>query len=894
MREDGKGLGDGLQKPVGNKGMGVSNPGGEVRNGRYSSEEVRKGFQFPSKKNLQKIYWDVYGANREDANQEDSKGQEGGEEEEDYERQREKEEASKHKLIRGRLIKAKTVIFLLRTWMFMRSSLWMWPLLSIATNFVIGSALSSIDIYPDEEHGYTIFFRGSASDAGSILTFVGSFVMALTGTVFSLAIVAFQVAAVNYSPRVLNDLMRNSATKVVLATFLGTVAYSYACLLTVKDTERSHYSPVFAVNFMLLHLFCVIVALVYYLDFVVRSLSVAKLLDDITWNTIHAASHLTSNVEKHCTDEGTEDIDLEVELPMVPRNNSYSIYAVESGYLVQISEQATAYVAESHDVVIRFRPKIGEFITANTPIAWVWKHGAAGRNSLRLYAIDDHEREMLTRQLNKCLFLGPRRSVTQDIGFGFKQLTDIALKGLSPGVNDPTTACEALDRMEKVFALLSTSYLNHSLLSKADISSSPALRASRVNVTVDRGVDPEELLVVIPRASFEDLLDLGVHPIRWYGKKDVTVCRRLLYMLGSAGSLIAPFGSRMKTRMAAIERHIETVVNSALESFGRASPEFDAVLYAAQHAYFLIHGGKTARVRDFDSSESSSDSDEEQNNRAEKVAESNRTTTNNMSYFASDDPEDADPQDPKEETGSKPPSGDPTDEKEEDRRPSRTAHEEKANLRADSTAQQIVDGDRSAEEDGQDPCVFEDVKASEQEEHREKESQDSEAKSQENDGDRKKDNRVWEDKRRESSRNSDDDCAEDPEGDVSSDSAPVVFEDIKAREAKKNDKSEHSKAKKKAKAEQEDSDESSGLKREASTASGSKNSSNHEVQEEKEQTTAEEDETSDSEEKTHKSEEETKNGTENDNNNDYSHSENEDGKRMTKHDILKQTRDHED
>mmetsp|Transcript_10430 Transcript_10430/g.27757 ORF Transcript_10430/g.27757 Transcript_10430/m.27757 type:complete len:737 (-) Transcript_10430:386-2596(-) len=582
---------------------------------------------------------------------------------------------------------------------YLRTSLWTWPVASIFINYAIGTTLSaaSVRIEKDGVLGYTFLFHGSPAQCAAILTYVGGFSIAITGTVFSLSIVAFQVAGVVYSPRVMQTFMRQNSTRAALATFLGTFSFSYAALMTVKDEDDDQFAPILAVNVLALYILAVVVALVYYLDYTVNAMTVAKILDEVAVDTIAAAKREHSVLDiaaakdmqkarrrssaevgnnkpgtrstamnsstgdaglcgpelkqrdsdslkselmrksagagagvgtragagaKACgvnvksdkpriqaaraaagsagrneigdTDD-SDDVDLDdiVNLPVVPPH-AYNVTALTTGYLISIDAKSVVDIAKAHHLVMRFRPRAGEYIVEDTTIAWVWRR-SDHRDEQQIFPA---ELDSIATQLTWCVSIGPRRSVEQDIPFGIKQIVDIALKALSKGAFDPSTAVEALDRMERLFAVLILREMNPKLLNDSG-------EVHGIFHCHDEG-HHARVVVAIPTTSFEQNLDRALDPFRAYGSHDVTVARRMLYLLGTVGSLVAHLGSkRVGSRLRALDRHIELILEQSLSGVSETSAEREAILSAAAHAYHILHGGKSHRVRAFSRSHDS-------------------------------------------------------------------------------------------------------------------------------------------------------------------------------------------------------------------------------------------------------------------------------------------------
>ncbi|KAA8495494.1 Uncharacterized protein FVE85_1649 [Porphyridium purpureum] len=486
--------------------------------------------------------------------------------------------------------RARVTLWLTRALEYFENSLWTLPIISITVNFIVGALIASVgEGNIQTGNGYKWWFNGTADDALTIFTYVGGFVISLTGTVFSLCIVAFQVAGVTYSARLLTGLMSRRPTKIVLCIFLGTFAYSYAGVMCTQTDTEMPFVPSVAVNVMVIHVVAVVLGLVYYLHYVVTSMNVSVLMDNVATDTLATIPQIHDSLNKLTMFEqdlersekhGPYQLDEIIGLPMVPPG-ALQIVSEKSGYLRSVSEVYLTRMANASGFVIRLRPRIGEYITFGTLMAWLWFPGKSTEALSRSY------RRRLEKDVRACFRYGFNRSILQDVEFGLHQITDVALKALSPGVNDPTTATEALDRHERLLS---------------DIA------ARRCDPRIIRAKHGDfRVLVAIPRPSFNALIDSVAHPLRKYGVPDVYVARRLQYMLGAVGRRVnqevalvqGAKKMRLSSRIQRVEYHLSLVLDEAKRKHGENSAEFEAITYATEHAFFLIHSGKTEIVRSY-------------------------------------------------------------------------------------------------------------------------------------------------------------------------------------------------------------------------------------------------------------------------------------------------------
>jgi uncharacterized membrane protein len=165
------------------------------------------------------------------------------------------------------------------------------------------------------------------------------------------------------------------------------------------------------------------------------------------------------------------------------------VTSVDDGRLTELARDAHA--------IFQVVPMVGDFVPNGAPLLRVWLRGTA----------PDHD--SLASQLEAAVQVGPERTMTQDAAFGFRQLVDIAERALSPGVNDPTTAVQAIDELHDLLRRLAT-------------------RAIPSPVRVD---EEGSLLFLLPRPSWGEYVALAVDEIRQYGSGSIQVARRLRYLL---------------------------------------------------------------------------------------------------------------------------------------------------------------------------------------------------------------------------------------------------------------------------------------------------------------------------------------------------------------------------
>jgi len=372
-------------------------------------------------------------------------------------------------------------------------SLWVLPSIAALVALVAGSALSLVHVGPDSALA-PLVFQGTADDARALLIGIAGTVVTVIALVLGLTVVALQLSSTQFSPRLLRNFLRDRPNQRVLGVFVATFAYSAAGLYTVGVSAGSRTTeyPRLAVSVAILLLFASLAMVVYFADHLAHSIQIDAIMLSVERAALVVA-------------EGRLGSD-ESPVP-VPPEWAVRLVARRSGYVQTVHPEAVLPLARREGVVVRLRPRVGEHVVAGTTLAWVW------RASPDLPAPDPAP---FDRELDAAVRVGFERTLEQDVGFGLRQLVDIACKALSPAVNDPYTAIQAIHHLSVLFCALAARPLG------ADVARDPSGAAA----------------VVVPGRSFGEHLAIGCGLIRRYGSREPTVASALLGLLADCASVV--------------------------------------------------------------------------------------------------------------------------------------------------------------------------------------------------------------------------------------------------------------------------------------------------------------------------------------------------------------------
>lgn len=377
-----------------------------------------------------------------------------------------------------------------------RSRLWPVPVIGVVTAAATGVLLSDFDAHFDGRLPATIaeyLFGGGPAAARGVLSTIAASMITVTSLTFSLTLVTLQLASGQFSPRLLRTFARDRFVQRTLALFVATFVYALTVLRAVRSGRAGQPDFVPRVSVSLAYLLALVsaVSLVVFLGHLVRQIRVETILETVQAESIKVADAMFN-----------EFGDAEADKPApTPPPDAVAVTAERTGFLLGVDEQLLVGAVARVDGVVAMDRMPGEWLVAGTPIALAWP--AAGGK------FDAEALASIHRSLAEAVRTGEERTQVQDIAYGLRQLTDVAIKALSPGINDPTTAVHVL---------------GHSSALLCDFAE------RRLGPTVHRDDDGEARVVII-RPELGDLLELAVAQPRRYGAADAQVQAGLLRLL---------------------------------------------------------------------------------------------------------------------------------------------------------------------------------------------------------------------------------------------------------------------------------------------------------------------------------------------------------------------------
>jgi len=349
-------------------------------------------------------------------------------------------------------------------------------------------------------------YDGGATGARTLLGAVASSTIGVAGTVFSITIAALSLAAGQMGPRLLRNFIRDRGNQITLGAFLGTFSYALVVLRSVRTHDEGAFVPHLALSVGIVLAFGCVVTLVYFVGHMASRINVDTVIGLVSEDLGSAFRRLTT--EKRQPEPSPDSF----------WSDATPVTDTRRGYLQQLGETGLANWAAEHNTSLRLLVRPGHYVFPGAPIAVMMPPVEGADAAIR-----------------NATALGPQRVSSADLEFAVRQLVEVAVRALSPGVNDPHTAMSVLDRLGAGLCDIVPLHLPNGV----------HLRDDRV-------------ALMVPAIQYDGLLDAMFHMIRQAAASNAAVLIRMLEVLTSVVS-----SERDHLRMGSLQRHANLVVGAA-------------------------------------------------------------------------------------------------------------------------------------------------------------------------------------------------------------------------------------------------------------------------------------------------------------------------------------------
>jgi uncharacterized membrane protein len=395
-------------------------------------------------------------------------------------------------------------------WNDLQSSLWFRPAAATLLAMILATVITTLDQMPYVSA--PALLRIGADSARAVLAAIAGATLAVVGMIFSILMVALVLASQQFSPRILRNFIRDRISQDVLSIFIGTFVYSLLVLARISEHEDRIFTPVLSVTGAILFAIIATGAFIFFIDHITKTIRANYMIADINRQTETLLNRLYAQevvLQPPAVDE---------EKPSWEAAEATAIGARRPGYIQSIDYATLVRVAQDYEIVVEVERMVGDFV--------------AREGEILSFLPAQKMSQTLLDDLHNTFDIGTERTLFGDVLFGIRQLVDIALKAISPAINDPTTATNCID------------YLSNLLIQVARQSDFQREYRDREG----------RLRVIAPRPTFAMMLDSAFNQIRHYSPSEVTITLRLLDALNEIAQ-----ATNLPERHTALWRHASMI-----------------------------------------------------------------------------------------------------------------------------------------------------------------------------------------------------------------------------------------------------------------------------------------------------------------------------------------------
>ena len=400
------------------------------------------------------------------------------------------------------------------TWDRLKVSFWFTPLVMSLGAVVLVWAMNWLDRRIPNEllQNSNLVLSGSADQARATLVSMATSILTTAGVVFTLLTLPLSTVAAQYGSRLLRLFLSDRITQFVLGMFVGTFVYCITAATSIPSAEAALEAPQVLVTVGLLLMmatFGSLILLVQHISTMLQAPQIAaaagaellevvqsEVLDEVSWDAkpIGQPAPVTRTV-KNSMEEG----------------EGYPVRSPGSGYIQYIDPEYMLTLAQEKNLVVRLLRKPGDFVWPGEVVALVWPSDGIGAQRTAVLPVQiDQE---MAKELRRAFRLGKQRTPAQDVECAINQLVEMAVRAMSPAINDPLTAMTCLDYMGQGLALFAQKREEYSQIYDRD----------------------GRLRLVFEPVTFDQLLSAAFDMLRHCSSDNASVLLHMLDVIGTIG-----------------------------------------------------------------------------------------------------------------------------------------------------------------------------------------------------------------------------------------------------------------------------------------------------------------------------------------------------------------------
>ncbi|MFW6006656.1 MAG: DUF2254 domain-containing protein [Bacillota bacterium] len=346
------------------------------------------------------------------------------------------------------------------------------------------------------------FIFTSSNLAETILSTLAGSLFGMITISFSTIMVVLTMYSSQFSPRTMQDFLQNHITLKILGIFTGGFIYSILTLLFLR--EGAGKNSVFSAGFGVIIAIICLAYFIFFIHHVANSVQVNKLVKKLRDEIIA----IVDNIEKR-NDSNDQIKNIPPKnIDEILKEDSKSVYAKDNGYIKLIYDLEITELADKNNIIIKAEKMIGDYVTENSKVFSIYKFGhiKKEKDNSEEYKEQNNEIIDIGKQLLNNVIIDNERSKENDIEFGMLKLTEVALRAISPGINDPNTAIFCINQLGWVLSRIAVANIENTYYYNEE----------------------NEICFIMEDISFDELLYKTFYQLRYYGSRDVSVAGAIL------------------------------------------------------------------------------------------------------------------------------------------------------------------------------------------------------------------------------------------------------------------------------------------------------------------------------------------------------------------------------
>jgi uncharacterized membrane protein len=383
-----------------------------------------------------------------------------------------------------------------RVWGELTAGFFFVPTVLVAVHIALAIVLTSTDLGMNRAWmlQWPHLFGAGADGARGMLSTIAASMMTVVGVTLSMTLVTLALASSQYTSRILRNFIGDRITQTVLGLFAGVYCYCLIVLRTIRGGDQGGFVPGLAVLAGVIMAVAGITVLIYFIHHIATSIQASNIIASVAAETISTIDRL---YPADATPVMSEDTAVHVDTSTVWK----PVTADKHGYVDRVDFPRLNELARTYRTMVRVERGMGEFVVSGSALLAVRR--------------DTDSSEEMIQAFRRAIGVSRHRTLEQNVGYGIRQLVDIALRALSPGINDTTTAVMCIDYLTAIMAALATRRISG----------------------IEKSVVGASRVIESHPASFAEFLGDAFDQIREGGRTNLAVLQRLLEAIREIGSV---------------------------------------------------------------------------------------------------------------------------------------------------------------------------------------------------------------------------------------------------------------------------------------------------------------------------------------------------------------------